>query len=136
VIRVLIVDDNDDVRAILATLLLEDGRFDVCGSVANADQGLQAAVTTEPDAIVLDHHMPGRSGAEVLPALRQHCPRARIVLWTSTPADARAVAAPVVCLDKGAPTDELFRLLAGDPPQLIRLAAVTQRASAGPGPRR
>jgi len=68
-----IVDDDDGVRESLS-LLLEMNGYGI-RTFPSGDQFLQELSTIEPGCILLDIHMPGRSGLEVLRALlEQHSP--------------------------------------------------------------
>ncbi len=67
--RVLIVDDNVDVCALVA-LKLESAGIDVVQSF-DGESGLAQAQSQQIDAIILDAVLPGMSGLEVLERLRQ-----------------------------------------------------------------
>ncbi len=47
------------------------------------DDGLDVAIKTRPDLIILDIHMPGRSGLEGLPELKQQLPDLPIIMITA-----------------------------------------------------
>jgi DNA-binding response OmpR family regulator len=65
--RVLVVDDDDDMRALMVMLL--SGRYDV--SVArDGAEGLAMARSLRPDLIVLDLLMPKMHGFEVCHRIR------------------------------------------------------------------
>ncbi len=49
----------------------------------NIDDGLEAARRTRPDLIILDIHMPGRTGLEGLPEFKQLLPDAPIIMITA-----------------------------------------------------
>lgn len=67
--KVLIIDDEDDIREI-ATLSLGDvGGMDVI-EAESGEQGLELARSAQPDLIVLDMMMPEMDGPEVLSRLR------------------------------------------------------------------
>src|SRR5947207_12427105 len=66
--RVLVADDDPDILKIVAANLTAEG-FEV-DAVANGIEAQARAVRTLPDLIVLDVTMPGRTGLEVLNALR------------------------------------------------------------------
>lgn len=66
--RILVVDDDEDVRAFL-TAVLEDAGAEVF-AVGDGDAALDAARVLHPDLITLDLSMPGKDGAEVLAGLR------------------------------------------------------------------
>ncbi|HZQ77761.1 MAG TPA: EAL domain-containing protein [Acidimicrobiia bacterium] len=82
-VRVLVADDRDSTRATLRTALeVEDG-FAVIADAPDADGAVRLAAEHQPDLILLDVAMPGTSGVEALPALRQAAPAATIVLLTA-----------------------------------------------------
>ena len=67
--RILIIDDSTDARAVAQARLAPEGHEIVC-----ADTGLKAldvAATLEPDLILLDVDMPGMSGFEVCRRLKR-----------------------------------------------------------------
>lgn len=80
--QVLVVDDHSLFRRGLIALLQGDSRFEVAGEAGDATQALRMATTLQPNLILLDNHMPGVSGVQALPALRQAAPSARILLLT------------------------------------------------------
>ena len=69
-IRVLLVDDHPSTRAGVRRALDAAGGFEVVGEAGDADQALALAASMEPDVVVLDVNLPGRSGAEVAAALQ------------------------------------------------------------------
>jgi len=68
--RVLIVDDEEDVRRIAVLSLKHVGKMDVA-EAASASVGLEMAIELRPDVILLDVMMPGMDGPEVLARLRE-----------------------------------------------------------------
>ena len=66
--RVLIVDDEKNMRWVLGQALSSDG-FDVA-EAADGIAALEAVAELEPDVMILDHRMPGKDGMEVLRTLR------------------------------------------------------------------
>ena len=67
--RVLIIDDNDDAAQLLSMFVSVLGNT---ASVANSGaSGLALATIFQPDIVFLDLGMPGMSGYEVAPKLRQ-----------------------------------------------------------------
>ena len=69
-IRVLLVDDADDVRFLVRMTLETDGRFDVVGDAADGRQALQLLESKTPDVMVLDMAMPVMDGLEVLAEMK------------------------------------------------------------------
>lgn len=66
--RVLVVDDNDDARFLLAGLLASHG-YEV-ESAGEADAALELAETFRPQVVVLDIGLPGIDGWELARRLR------------------------------------------------------------------
>lgn len=80
-LQILLVDDDDLIRSTLPPMLEQLGHL-----VDTASSGLEAlrrlSGGLEADLVILDHHMPGLSGAETLPRILQLRPGARIILAT------------------------------------------------------
>lgn len=85
-IRVLIADDEPDVRFLLRIQLEGEG-FAVAAEAADGRATLAAADTTEPDAVVLDLLMPGMTGFDVIAPLRERHPGVAIVAYTAVAGD-------------------------------------------------
>jgi len=66
--RVLIIDDEADIRAIIQGCLEDIAEWDVF-TADSGEQGVQLAVTTQPDGILMDVSMPGMGGLEAFQAL-------------------------------------------------------------------
>ena len=66
---VLIADDDDDLRGAIADALRDEDAFDVV-EARDGTEALALALSMQPHAIVLDHRMPGLSGADVIDRLR------------------------------------------------------------------
>lgn len=83
-IRILVVDDHSLYRRGLSALLALDTRISVVGDAADAGQARQKTLDLQPDVILLDRHMPGVSGIEVLPSLLAAAPRTHILMLTTS----------------------------------------------------
>lgn len=84
--RVLVVDDEDDVRLLLR-LQLEAAGFDVVGDAPDGSSAVDLCGRTNPDAVVLDLLMPRMSGFEAIPRLREVDPAVAIIAYTATAGD-------------------------------------------------
>jgi len=83
-VRVLIIDDNDDLRNSLK-LCLEDEGFDV-STAANGMVAMQSLQQNPVDVVVTDLFMPDKDGIETIAELRKRFPRCKIVAmsgWAS-----------------------------------------------------
>jgi CheY-like chemotaxis protein len=84
-LSVLVVDDSEVARTVAVHMIRRDPKFRVRGTARDGLEALDLAAEQCPDLVVLDIHMPGPSGVDVIPRLRELCPKARIVLWGSEP---------------------------------------------------
>lgn len=69
--RLLMVDDEDDIRTIVKAALEELAGWQVL-EAASGQAGLQVAVAEQPDAILLDISMPDMDGFDLFAQLQQH----------------------------------------------------------------
>jgi DNA-binding response OmpR family regulator len=72
--KVLVVEDDVDIQDLVVALLSRVG-YDVVVA-DNGDAGLAAALSQDPDLVILDWMMPGLSGVEVCRGMRAD-PRAK-----------------------------------------------------------
>ncbi len=79
--RILIVDDDDGIRALYQKELGRDG-YDVV-AVNSGRSALATAAKEEVAIIILDIEMPDMSGIEALSQLRKTCPQTPIILNTA-----------------------------------------------------
>ena len=75
--RILIIDDEDDIREVAALSLETVAGWDVITANSGA-QGLARAAECQPDAILLDVMMPGMDGPSTFRELRKNPATARI----------------------------------------------------------
>jgi len=81
-LKVLIIDAHPLMRRGIQQLVeLEEG-FEVVGGAGNGSEGINLALQTSPDLIILDLNMKGLSGLDTLKALRAEDVDARIVILT------------------------------------------------------
>ena len=97
--RVLIVDDEESTRLLLASMLTKDLGVDA-QLAGTCEQALRFASNYAYDAILLDLLMPGIGGQALLAEIRQHTPNARTpVIIVSVVGDKATVDA---CIAAGA----------------------------------
>ena len=81
-VRVLVVDDHTLFRRGLTALLSGFPEIEVAGDAADAGEALRRAQELAPDLVLLDNHLPGVRGVDLLPALREALPTARVLMLT------------------------------------------------------
>ena len=62
--RILIVDDNPQVRTALRICLEMHGSWNVCSEAENGQDGVELARQLKPDIVLLDYAMPNMNGLE------------------------------------------------------------------------
>jgi CheY-like chemotaxis protein len=67
--KILIVDDEDDIRELARISLERVGGLEVVAA-SSGQEALDLAASERPDAILLDAHMPGMDGPATLSALK------------------------------------------------------------------
>jgi two-component system nitrate/nitrite response regulator NarL len=81
--RILLVDDHPITRDALAALL---GQYDfsVVGQAADGESAIELARNLQPELVLLDLSMPGMSGLEALPRIREAAPECEVVVLTAS----------------------------------------------------
>jgi CheY-like chemotaxis protein len=82
-VRVVLVDDTDDIRMLVRVTLEQDGRFAVVGEASDGIEAIELVGALQPDLVVLDRQMPRLGGVEALPELHARAPRSAVVLYTA-----------------------------------------------------
>jgi DNA-binding NarL/FixJ family response regulator len=79
----LLVDDHVILREGLRALLELQPDFHVIGEVGTFEEAVECATRLQPDIVLTDIGLPGRSGLLLVRELRKVCPAARVVLLTA-----------------------------------------------------
>ena len=82
-IRIMLVDDHDEVRQALKTLLSHTRDIEVIGEATNGQEGLLRAAELEPDVIIMDERMPELNGLEACRKLRESALSSKVIMLTS-----------------------------------------------------
>ena len=81
-VKVLLVDDHNVVRAGLKALLESTGRIDVVGEASSGEEAVDKARTLEPDIVIIDLAMPGMDGIQATRRITELGLEARILVLT------------------------------------------------------
>ena len=81
--RILIVDDHPITRGALAALLGQHD-FSVVGEAGDGETAIELARSLQPQLVLLDLSMPGLSGLEALPRIRDAAPNCEVVVLTAS----------------------------------------------------
>ncbi len=95
-IKVILVEDHPEYRESIAMVIEKADDIDLTYQFGTAEQALQAIQYDKtfqaPDLVLLDLNLPGLSGIEMLPWLRQYIPKVQIIMLTQSDAEADVVA--------------------------------------------
>lgn len=82
-IRVLVVDDDFMVAKVHSGFVGKTEGFEVCGVAHSPEAALEAVGSLRPDLVLLDVHLPGASGLDLISAFRESAPDVDILVITS-----------------------------------------------------
>lgn len=80
--RVLVVDDDDNVRSMVADMLSMGGHS--ADAAADGRAALELARKNPYDLVILDRNMPGMDGLQVLAALRASAKPPKVLMCTAS----------------------------------------------------
>ena len=83
--RVLLADDEMNVRSALKLLLEQESGISVAGEVTNYAELTSQIKNIIPDLVLLDWELPGELGREFLNTMRREFPATRVVVLSSQP---------------------------------------------------
>ena len=75
--RILVVDDNDDVRSILVVLLERSGGYETL-EAGTGEEAVEKVISGKPDVILTDIILPGINGVDATKAIKNNPSTAQI----------------------------------------------------------
>lgn len=111
--KVLIADDQAKVRSALMVLLEQESELDIMGEVDDIDNLLVRTEFDQPELILLDWELSGKSMAFIIPVLKQIVKGLRIIAMSVRPEAARAAieAGVDAFISKGENPDRLLKAI-------------------------
>jgi DNA-binding NarL/FixJ family response regulator len=91
--RILLADDDLNVRLALQALLERQPGLEIVGGVATARELLIRVRATCPDLVLLDWELPGSTAVALLPELDAACPELAVIALSGRPGARRAALA-------------------------------------------
>jgi DNA-binding NarL/FixJ family response regulator len=118
IIRVLVVDDHGEVRAMVPVVLMADPGIRVVGEARNGHEALHLLSSVEPHVVIMDMIMPDLNGLDATRQIREESSKSKVVMLTTSedPRDLRA------SIEAGACGYVLKRLMARDLVTAVRAA--------------
>jgi DNA-binding NarL/FixJ family response regulator len=81
-ITVSIIEDSEDTRKSLITVLKEDPRMRSLNAYANAEEAIPGVLSNTPDVLLMDINLPGMSGIECVARLKARLPKLHVLMLT------------------------------------------------------
>lgn len=110
-IHTLLIEDHDEYRNSLTTLLNTSGRFQ-CTACGDAEEGLAAVALKKPDVVLMDINLPGMNGIQCTRTIKEHWPEVQVMMCTVYEDDDKIFdalkAGATGYVIKRAPIEELF----------------------------
>ncbi|MEO1287244.1 MAG: protein kinase [Chloroflexota bacterium] len=82
VIRIVLADDHQLLRSTLANYLGTHDDIMVVAEAGDGDDALEQTLQHQPDLLLLDLNMPGKTGLEALPEIREQAPSVKVLVLT------------------------------------------------------
>lgn len=80
-VKILVVDDEPKIRAILSAILGDEGY--TVKIAENGEMAIREARAFEPDLVLMDQNMPGIDGIETMERLKEHDPELKVIILTA-----------------------------------------------------
>jgi DNA-binding NarL/FixJ family response regulator len=111
--KILIADDQAEVRSALKVLLEQETEMDIISEVKDLDSLLSRTGSDQPELILLDWELSGKSMIRIIPMLRQLVKGLKIIALSVSPEAARAAAEAGVdaFISKGENSDRLLKVI-------------------------
>lgn len=87
-VRILIADDHDIIRAGINNILRNQLAYKVVAEAVNGEEALDKVEKLKPDILLLDISMPKISGLDVIARIKRASPNTKIIIITVHTADA------------------------------------------------
>ena len=82
-LRILLVDDHEVVRLGIKALLGHHSQFQVVAEAGTAEEAVEQALQHQPDVVVMDIRLPGKSGIVATEEITQKLPETKVIMLTS-----------------------------------------------------
>lgn len=82
VIRIVLADDHQLLRSTLSNYLGTHDDIMVIAEAGNGEDALQQVLIHQPDILLLDLNMPGKSGLDALPEIKEQAPNVKVLVLT------------------------------------------------------
>ena len=88
--RVVIVDDDGDIRLMLRLMIGSEEDLEIVGEAADGREGVEVVLEQNPDLVVMDLMMGGLNGIDATRAIKKAAPEVQVIGFTSARDDVSA----------------------------------------------
>ncbi|MEO7924105.1 MAG: response regulator transcription factor [Chitinophagaceae bacterium] len=81
-ITICIVEDLEEVRNGMTSLLTLDKRFEVLATFPDAERATKELPARQPDIVIMDINLPGMNGIECIKKIKPQCPKTQFMMFT------------------------------------------------------
>jgi len=81
-LRVLLADDHDGFRRVLALFLRSLRGIEIVGEAMDGVDAVEKCDRLQPDLVLMDIHMPRRNGIEATKAIKSHWPQTIVIMMS------------------------------------------------------
>ena len=83
-VRVLVVDDSSEVRALLRRIVEEDDEITLVGEACNGQEAIEKVRDEAPNIVVMDVQMPEMSGIQATKVIKEEWPEVAVLGCTAS----------------------------------------------------
>jgi DNA-binding NarL/FixJ family response regulator len=81
--RILIADDEDDVRDLLVEMISREPQLELVGAASDAQEAIDLAAKEQPEVALIDAHMPEGGGVRALREIAEKSPGTATVVLSA-----------------------------------------------------
>lgn len=81
-IKILLADDHDGFRRVLASFLRAQQGVELVGEAVDGDDAVDKSNQLKPDLVLIDVHMPRRNGVEATRAIKVLNPNTKVIMMS------------------------------------------------------
>lgn len=81
-IRICLIEDMPDVRNGLQAIIAQDARFELIGSFTNAEDAIEQLPLLQPNVVLTDINLPGKSGIDCVREIKPAFPAIQFIMFT------------------------------------------------------
>jgi DNA-binding NarL/FixJ family response regulator len=81
-IKICLVEDLEEVRDGMTSLLTMDERFELLATFSDAEKAVDELPAWQPDIVIMDINLPGMNGIDCIKKVKTLCPKSQFIMFT------------------------------------------------------